>query len=58
MHMTQAQLLAQLQQIKAVTGAQIAYYQTDGHLKISTDEQHRASKFTQRQRLQSWLTSS
>ena len=26
MHMTQAQLLAQLQQIKAVTGAQIAYY--------------------------------
>ena len=43
MHMTQAQLLAQLQQIKAVTGAQIAYYQTDGHLKISTDEQPQIS---------------
>lgn len=43
MHMTQAQLLAQLQQIKAVTGAQIAYYQTDGQLKISTDEQPQIS---------------
>lgn len=41
--MTQAQLLAQLQQIKAVTGAQIAYYQTDGQLKISTDEQPKLS---------------
>lgn len=39
MHMTQAQLLAQLQQIKAVTGAQIAYYLTDGQLKIFTDKQ-------------------
>ena len=39
MHMTQAQLLAQLQQIKAVTGAQIAYYLTDGQLKLFTDEQ-------------------
>lgn len=36
--MTQAQLLAQLQQIKTVTGAQITYYQTDGQPKISTDE--------------------
>ena len=43
MHMTQAQLLAQLQQIKTVTGAQIAYYQTDGQLKISTDEQPQIS---------------
>ncbi len=41
--MTQAQLLAQLQQIKTVTGAQIAYYQTDGQLKISTDEQPQIS---------------
>lgn len=39
MHMTQAQLLTQLQQIKAVTGAQIAYYLTDGQLKLFTDEQ-------------------
>lgn len=43
MHMTQAQLLAQLQQIKTVTSAQIAYYQTDGQLKISTDEQPQIS---------------
>ena len=42
-HMTQAQLLAQLQQIKAVTGAQIAYYQPDGQMKISTDEQSQVS---------------
>lgn len=41
--MTQAQLLAQLQQIKTVTSAQIAYYQTDGQLKISTDEQPQIS---------------
>ena len=46
--MTQSQLLAQLQQIKTVTGAQIAYYQPDGKLKISTDEQPEISpeKFT------------
>ena len=43
MHMTQAQLLAQLQQIKTVTGAHIAYYQADGQLKISTDEQPQIS---------------
>ena len=41
--MTQAQLLAQLQQIKTVTSAQIAYYQTDGQLKISTDDQPQIS---------------
>lgn len=35
--MTQSQLLAQLQQIKTVTGARIAYYQPDGKLKIATD---------------------
>lgn len=37
--MTHSQLLAQLQQIKSITGGQTAYYQTNGQLKMATDEQ-------------------